>query len=144
MNKSSKSHTIRVPDPFDESAKTRLIHMGILHIDGQINQESIPVFADIFTGLFFDDLSFFIADVKDLQTVCNLFLELYEKKEYQHMYLLLSMQYDYIRKPLPDPVWWLAGNSDTVREFMVLFIERLKTRMNAAGIVAPAKGGDRQ
>jgi hypothetical protein len=42
------------------------------------------------------------------------------------MYLYISLQYDRMRKPLPDPVWWLAGNPDAVQTFTRHFAAKLE------------------
>jgi hypothetical protein len=101
---------------------------------------AMPVFADIFTGLFFDDLCDFHDKADDLLTIYETFQALFRKKDYQHMYLLMSIQYDYIRKPLPDPVWWLAGDSAAVKLFMTLFVERYERLMINGGFIKPQGG----
>ena len=60
------------------------------------------------------------------------------------MYLLLSIQYDCIRKPLPDPIWWLAGHTAAVREFMTSFMDRYKRLMTNAGFLEPTEEADAQ
>jgi hypothetical protein len=129
-----------VPDPFDGSARERLEHMGIVDSGGALIDSAMPVFADIFTGLFFDDLCDFHDKADDLLTIYEAFQTLFRKKDYQHMYLLMSIQYDYIRKPLPDPVWWLAGDSAAVKAFMALFIERYQSLMINGGFIKPEWG----
>lgn len=111
---------MRIPDPFDGSVQTRLIRMGVLDKDGQIDNKKMSAFAEIFASLFFDDLCDFYDDMKNLMTVSKAFRELYAKRDYQHMYLLILIQYDYIRKPLPDPIWWLAGDNTVVQAFITL------------------------
>lgn len=135
MGKKNNQLIMRVPDPFDGSARTRLINMGLLDRSGEVNRESMQVFVDIFSGLFFDDLYDFFDEAKDLFAIFKTFTELYAREDYNHMYLLISIQYDYIRKPLPDPVWWLAGNTAAVKEFMTLFMERYKRLIGSTIIV---------
>jgi len=96
------------------------------------------VFADIFTGLFYEDLCDFY-DTDDFLTIYETFSALHKKEDYQHMYLLMSIQYDYMRKPLPDPVWWLAGDSAAVKTFMTLLIERYRFMMIDDGFIEPGK-----
>jgi len=141
QKKNNQPPILRIPNPFHESAKTRLVHMSVINQKSQINQATISTFADIFTGLFFDDICGFYSDAKDLLPIYENFAAFYEKEDYQHMYLYFSIQYDYIRKPLPEAVWWLAGNSEVVKEFMTLFIVRFKKIMTEADFLA-ANGGD--
>ena len=121
----SKKRFLRVPDPFDSSAGARLERMGILRPDGQVNVETMRTFVQIFAGLFFDDLCDFYSDQDDLSCVLDAFSELTARKDFQNIYLLISLQYDTIRKPLPDPIWWLAGCAPALSLFCLGFVERL-------------------
>jgi hypothetical protein len=133
---------MRVSDPFDDSAKARLVNMGVLNKDGAVCREAMSAFAGVFTGLFFDDLCDYFNSPGDLREIFRKFTELHRRDDYQHMYLLISIQYDYIRRPLPDPLWWLAGNTAAVREFMPLFMKRYSRLMSDAGFLPPREGGD--
>lgn len=121
----SKKLFLRVPDPFDNSTSARLERMGILRPDGQVNVETMRTFVQIFAGLFFDDLCDFYSDQDDLSFVMDAFSELTARKDCQNIYLLISLQYDAIRKPLPDPIWWLAGCAPALSLFCLGFVERL-------------------
>ena len=115
----------RVPDPFDESTSARLERMGILHATGEVNIETMRAFVQIFAGVFFDDLCDFYSDQEELSSVAAAFSELSARKDCQNIYLLISLQYDTIRKPLPDPIWWLAGCAPALSLFCLGFVERL-------------------
>lgn len=143
MTKHSAGLIMRVPDPFDGSAEARLSHMGLLDQSGQVEAQSMEVFTCIFAGLFFDDLCDFYDDRDKLVTIYHTFQELAEKQDHQHMLLLLSLQYDYLRKPLPDPVWWLSGHSEAVKIFMSGFLGLLGSLMTQAGFFThkAVKGG---
>lgn len=121
----SKNLFLRVPDPFDSSTSARLERMGILRPDGQVNVETMRIFVQIFAGLFFDDLCDFYSDQDKLSFVTDAFSELAVRKDCQNIYLLISLQYDTIRKPLPDPIWWLAGCAPALSLFCLGFVERL-------------------
>lgn len=138
MTKHSAGLIMRVPDPFDGSAEARLAHMGLLDQKGRVDAHSVKVFTHIFAGLFFDDLCDFYDDRDKLEVIYNAFQELAEKQDHQHMLLLLSLQYDYLRKPLPDPVWWISGNIEAVRAFMSGFLQIFGAMMIQAGFM---KGG---
>ena len=53
------------------------------------------------------------------------FDELSGRKDYKGIYLFLSLQYDQLRKPLPDPVWWLMGSPKALKIFSIGFVESL-------------------
>lgn len=120
-----KNLYLRVPDPFDESTAARLERMGILHSTGEVNIETMRAFVQIFAGLFFDDLCDFYSDQEEVSAVAAAFSELSARKDCQNIYLLISLQYDTIRKPLPDPIWWLAGCAPALSLFCLGFVERL-------------------
>lgn len=140
MTKHSAGLIMRVPDPFDGSAEARLTHMGLLDQDGRIVPQNMNAFTHIFAGLFFDDLCDFYDDRDKLEAIYRTFQELAEKEDHQHMLLLLSLQYDYLRKPLPDPVWWLSGHCEAVKSFMSGFLGLLGDLMSQAGFLSPRTG----
>lgn len=109
----SKNLYLCVPDPFDSSTGARLERMGILRPDGEVNVEVMRAFVQIFGGLFFDDLCDFYSDQGEVSAVTAAFSELAARKDCQNIYLLISLQYDTIRKPLPDPIWWCHGTHKT-------------------------------
>ena len=139
MNKTGNHLIMRIPDPFDGSARARIEHMGLADTEGKLKDGAMEVFASIFTGLFFDDLCDFFESNEDLLTIYDAFAALYKKDDHHSMYLLMSVQYDYMRKPLPDPVWWLAGDSAAVKKFMALFMERYKRLLASGGFIEPGE-----
>lgn len=120
----------QAPDPFDSSADARLKRMGILRSDGEVDTETMRGLVRIVGGLFFDELCDFYSDKKGLDFVLAAFSELAGRKDYQNIYLLISIQYDTIRKPLPDSVWWLAGCTPALSLFCLSFAERLLSLAN--------------
>ena len=74
-----------------------------------------------FRGFFFDDLCDVYADQAQLPRIMDAFRELAESKDPQCIFLLLSLQYDGLCKPRPDPVWWLAGYPPALTRFSLGF-----------------------
>lgn len=140
MNKTGNQLFVRIPDPFDDMTRTRLIHMGLVDETGRLNTAAMSVLTDIFTGLFYDDMRDFLKNTEDVLTIFETFKALYKKEDYQRMYLLLSIQYDYMGKPLPDPIWWFAGDGTVVKTFMSLFMERYERLMSSDGIIERGEG----
>ena len=58
-------------------------------------------------------------------TVLASFDELSGRMDYKGIYLFLSLQYDQLRKPLPDPVLWLMGSPKALKIFSIGFVESL-------------------
>jgi len=137
MDRTKKTITMRIPDPFDGSARERFAHMGLLDSSGSFRIKHMVIFTNIFTGLFYSDLCDFHEEVEDRLTVFEMFRTLCDRGDYHHMYLLMSIQYDYMGKPLPDPVWWLAGDSEAIEAFMVIFMKGFERLMTKGGFLEP-------
>lgn len=137
MDKTEGQQNSRTPDPFDGSARERFAHMGLVGNNGNLRIKHMLIFTNIFTGAFYDDLLDFHGDAGGVLAVFEAFKALYKKEDYQHMYLLMSVQYDYMRKPLPDPVWWLAGEGEAVSAFMVMFMPQFERLLISGGYYKP-------
>ena len=132
----------QVTNPFDETARRRLIHMGVTDTNGQVNKDVMLSFAHIFVGLFFDDIYDYYNNTEDLLRIQKIFTGFYEKEDYRKIFLFVSVQYDIIKKPLPDPVWLLAGNEAAVDEFAVRFMACFNELMADFGSILAVIGGD--
>lgn len=109
------------PDPFDGSAGARLRRMGLLTESGEVNGAAMEAFTHVFAALLFDDLCDAFEDRRDLSRVLSAFRELAERQDPKSIFLMISLQYDTLRKPLPDPVWWLAGHIPALSRFSLGF-----------------------
>jgi hypothetical protein len=112
-------------DPFDDSASTRLARMGLTDFNGKPNTKALPVFAGIFSALFYEHSMDCYDNPAVISSIAMSLAALKDRQGYEQMFVFLCLQYDAIRIPIPDPVWWIAGNSDVVREFMGIFTARL-------------------
>jgi len=128
------------PPPFDGSARTRLTHMGMLSTGGSPIPNVISTFADIIGGLFYVDFVALYRKPGDLRAIYRRFIELLTKREYDHMFVFLCIQYDFMHKPLPEPVLWLAGQPRALAAFMPLFMDKLTSLMTMAGYIKSSGG----
>ncbi len=119
----------RRPDPFDGSAQARLSRMGILTEIGAVDEAVMQAFIRIFAASFFDDLCDACEALEQISNLTSAFRELEERKDPQRIFLLISLQYDALRKPLPDPIWWLAGHSQALERFSLGFVSCLSQLM---------------
>lgn len=125
MNKTGRA-LLRPHDPFDDSAVERHRRMGLLTADGQADTAAMEVFSRIYAGLFYDSLCDFSGSFETVRTVCARLLELAEEAEPRRVLLVLSMQYDAMRRALPEPVWWIAGSKALLPSFAAEFLRHLR------------------
>ena len=121
MTMTQQNNTRRGPDPFDGSADARLCRMGLLTESGGVNEAAMDVFAHIFAASLFDGLCDAYEDQRQISQVMSAFRELAANQDAKRMFLMISLQYDALRKPLPDPIWWLAGNVPALTRFSLDF-----------------------
>lgn len=119
----------RRPDPFDGSSGARLSRMGLLAGMGDVDEAAMQGFIHIFAASFFDDLCDTYESLEAISKITAAFCELEERNDPQRIFLLLSLQYDALRKPLPDPVWWLAGHATALTRFSLGFTAYLSQLM---------------
>ena len=110
--------------PMDGPLLSRLYQMGIVKRDGEINVENMRLFTRIYAAQFYYNLCDSYAK-STVGTVLASFDELSGRMDYKGIYLFLSLQYDQLRKPLPDPVWWLMGSPKALKIFSIGFVESL-------------------
>jgi hypothetical protein len=125
MNPKTRNPKPRHGDPFDGSAPARLIRMNLLKPNGEPNPTTLPAYAGIFTADFFDAIADFYDDDRILRSVCDILADYHAHREYERTLVFLCIQHDAILKPLPDPLWWMAGVPMLVNAFLDCFIERL-------------------
>lgn len=124
MKKDSKMP--RWSSPFDDSANVRLRRMGLLQEDGTPEKQRISLLGEVFAGQFFDDLYDFRQDAEVADRSLESFVKEAGEATAKYRFLLICLQYDAIRRPLPDPVWWLSGNAGLAEIFSSSFVVRLR------------------
>ena len=110
--------------PFDDSARARQVRMGLLDTEGRANQDAVAVMARVYAGLLFDDLCESSPDMEHVYTICDRFEELRGTGDAQQILLYICLQYDALLRPLPEPIWWIVGNSALVEPFCESFVRR--------------------
>lgn len=133
MNKTGRTLS-RPHDPFDDSAVERHRRMGLLTADGKADTAAMAVFSRVFAGLFFDCLCDFSGSFETVRTVCLRLLELAEEEEPRRILLALSIQYDAMRRSLPEPIWWIAGSKTLLPPFTTGFLQHLRTLLSESEV----------
>lgn len=112
--------------PFDDSANTKLLRMGLIQRDGAANGVALSALARVYAGLFFESLCDFHNDMESSFQICADLVELSAKANYHELLLAICMQYDSMRISLPEPVWWISGNDDLLPVYVIRFADCLK------------------
>ena len=108
--------------PFDDSASTRLVHMGLLAPNGSVEKATTEALSKIMAGLFFDMLCDWYNDIQTVKGVYTDLGDYHAAGDYRRLLLRYSLQYDMLHEPLPTAVWWMTGNEDLVRVYLERFM----------------------
>lgn len=111
--------------PFDESASERLRRMGLLTEDEKPDRDAIAVASRLYAGAFYDDLYDFYGDMDHVNSVCQDLMDLIGSDDVRMPFLSICSAYDAIYRPLPAPIWWMAGNLEVAAQFAGSFLRRL-------------------
>ncbi len=120
----------RPDSPFDDSAQERQRRMGLVLEDGKPDKDAVAVLSCVYAGQYFDDLCDFCQDIQTVRESLRQFVAEAERASPRRRFVLLCLQYDAIYRPLPDPVWWISGNSDLADLFSAGFAARLRQLLN--------------
>ena len=113
-------------NPFDDSALPRLQRMGLLSATGEADRDAIASLSTVYAGLLFDTLCDYNQCFDEVKTTLDSFLQMVDGADDQQKFLLLCLQYDAIYAPIPDPIWWISGNSNLRELFSELFIRHIQ------------------
>ena len=117
-------HRTRPHNPFDDGAKARLHRMGLLRIDGSVDEATLNALSRACSGLLFDE-------------ILRRLYEAAEQAEPRQKFLLICLQYDALSQPLPNPIWWISGDSELAGDFAERFICHLKKLSDAMEVTEP-------
>jgi len=127
----NSENTQIIHSPFDDSAKARQYRMGLISIDGAPDNNAIAVLAHVYAGLFYDNLCDYFEDMEHTENICSRLSEMRKSVSSQKLLLAICMQYDMMQKQLPEPIWWIVGNSALVELFAGEFLDCLRTLQKA-------------
>ena len=60
-----------------------------------------------------------------------------EPSPHRQTFLLICLQYDALSQPLPNPIWWISGDSELAGDFAERFICHLKKLSDAMEVTEP-------
>jgi hypothetical protein len=136
-----RSPAAYIPDIFDNSPRAKLFRMGLLTPAGEVDAAMMRAFSCIFAGQFLEDLCDHHASLEQIMEVAEAFAELASQDDDHHIYLMLSIQYDRMRKTLPDPIWSLINHDPARKLFCSNFVERFLELLNSTADVSETQGG---
>lgn len=130
-------HKTRPQNPFDDGAKARLHRMGLLRIDGSVDEATLNALSRAYSGLLFDDLCDTCQNSCEITDILRRLYEAAEQAEPRQKFLLICLQYDALSQPLPNPIWWISGDSELAGDFAEHFICHLKKLSDAMEVTEP-------
>lgn len=113
--------------PFDHTAIERHRRMGLLSCNGVVNTAAMDTFSRIHAALFYDDLLDYYRDSSRVQTICHSLIERCNQASLHDSMLNLCIEYDYIHRPLPEAIWWIAGSDVLLQPFLTGFLQWLQS-----------------
>lgn len=120
------SRAQRATGPFDDSAIARQKRMGLLAEDGRPDEDAISVMSRIYAGLFYDDLCDASDGYDHVVAVCDSLIDMLPGSNSKRVLVAVCTEYDGMLRPIPEPVWWIAGNAALVTPFVEGFVSRLR------------------
>jgi hypothetical protein len=86
-------HKTRPQNPFDDGAKARLHRMGLLRIDGSVDEATLGALSRAYSGLLFDDLCDTCQNSCEITEILRRLYEAAEQAEPRQKFLLICLQY---------------------------------------------------
>lgn len=86
-------HKTRPQNPFDDGAKARLHRMGLLRIDGSVDEATLDALSRAYSGLLFDDLCDTCQNSCEITEILRRLYEAAEQAEPRQKFLLICLQY---------------------------------------------------
>ena len=114
-----------LPSPFDDSAHARQVRMGLLNDLGVPEQEVVAALSSVYAALFYDALCDSCDDMEQVNVYCRYLTQPKAEQDYRQRFLSICTGYDSIFHPIPESVWWMAGNTALVSTFAEGFLRRL-------------------
>ena len=111
--------------------------MGLLRIDGSVDEATLGALSRAYSGLLFDDLCDTCQNSCEITEILRRLYEAAEQAEPRQKFLLLCLQYDALSQPLPNPIWWISGDSELAGDFAERFICHLKKLSKAMEVTEP-------
>ena len=126
MQQFSLQHRI---GPFDHSASDLHYQMGLLTSNHTVDTTAINAFCHVQVALFLKDLLGYYGDSKRVQTICSSLVKRCKLLNLHDTMLNLCIEYDSMRRPLPDAIWWIAGSDLLLQPFLTEFLRWLQVCM---------------
>ena len=126
MNEARRRRWRRAQNPFDDGSEERLRRMDLLQSDGNVNKPALLALSKVYAGLLFDELCDFYQDYSMVKDDLGQLFTAAETAEDRQKFLLVCLQYDELGQSLPNPIWWISGNTNLAGAFADSYICHLK------------------
>lgn len=115
----------RPASPFDDSVIERHRRMGLLTESNEVQTGVVEIVGQIHAGLFFDQLCDAYENYSEVVAICRQFIKRAAKADAKQTLLMISVEYDAMRRPLPELIWWISGSAILLPLFISSFITNL-------------------
>lgn len=106
-------------------------------LDGSVDEATLNALSRAYSGLLFDDLCDTCQNSCEITEILRRLYEAAEQAEPRQKFLLICLQYDALSQPLPNPIWWISGDSELAGDFAERFICHLKKLSDAMEVTEP-------
>ena len=106
-------------------------------IAGNVDEATLDALSRAYSGLLFDDLCDTCQNSCEITEILRRLYEAAEQAEPRQKFLLICLQYDALSQPLPNPIWWISGDSELAGDFAERFICHLKKLSDAMEVTEP-------
>lgn len=116
----------RAQNPFDDGAEERLRRMDLFCSDGCVNKAALSALSRVYAGLLFDELCDFYQDYSMVKDDLEQLFSAAKTADDRQKFLLICLQYDGLGQALPNPIWWISGNTGLAGPFADNYVLHLK------------------
>ena len=100
--------------------------MNLYDPEGKVNRTALIVLSKVYAGLLFDELCDFYQDYFMVRDDLGQLFSAAQTADDRQKFLLICLQYDGLGQALPNPIWWISGNTDLAGAFSDEYIQHLE------------------
>lgn len=127
----------RAQNPIDDGVEDRLQRMNLYDPEGKVNRTALITLSKVYAGLLFDELCDFYQDYSMVRDDLGQLFSAAQTADDRQKFLLICLQYDGLGQALPNPIWWISGNTDLAGAFSDEYIQHLERLCDSEEVPQP-------